>query len=126
VVGIQLFTIRSDTVANGGYLLGTLNITLSTAPVPVAPTFTGFSPTATMLGQPTTFKVTGENFPLTAYGSLANGTCLTPTNRSSSGFTVQCTPGGVAGTQLFSIRSDTVSSGGYLLGTLNITVLAGP
>ena len=126
VAGIQIFTIRSDTVANGGYLLGTLNITVSTTPVPPAPTFTGFSPTATMLGQPTIFTITGTNFPLTAYASLANGTCLTPTNRSSTGFTVQCTPSGVAGTQLFSIRSDTVANGGYLLGSLNITILAGP
>jgi hypothetical protein len=78
-----------------------------------------------MLGLPTIFKVTGENFPLTAYATLANGTCLTPTNRSSAGFSVQCTPGGVAGSQLFTIRSDTVANGGYLLGTLNITVLAG-
>lgn len=88
------------------------------------PVLTGVTPVVAVIGVPATFTVTGQNFPLTASASLANGSCLTPANRAATGFTVVCTPGGVAGDQIMTITSDTVANSGWWIGMQTIAVSA--
>ena len=82
-----------------------------------APLVLSVAPLTATIGDTSTFTVSGLNLPLTTIISIANGSCLTPTNRTASGFTVSCTPGGVAGSQLITISSNTAANGGYWLGT---------
>jgi hypothetical protein len=79
------------------------------------------SPVKAAVGDATTFTVTGQSLPLTATLSLADGYCLAPSSNTATGFTVVCTPGGVAGVQVMTVRSDTVANGGWWVGTQNIT-----
>lgn len=95
--------------------------------LPVAgmtPTVTSVTPAKAVLGEATTFTVTGLNLPLTATLSMADGTCLTPTNQSATGFTVVCTAGGLAGNLVLTVRSDTVANSGWWVGAQTITAAA--
>jgi Protein of unknown function (DUF1566) len=85
------------------------------------PIILSVTPLKAIIGSATTFTVNGLNLPVTAILSIPNGVCLTPTNRTTAGFTVSCTPGGVAGDQLMTISSNTVANNGYWLGTQAIT-----
>jgi hypothetical protein len=78
-----------------------------------------------MLGQPTSFTVIGQNLPLTSLATIAGGTCTTPVNRTSTGFTTQCTPGGLAGSQSMTIWSDLVPIG-WWVGTQAVMVSTAP
>lgn len=86
-----------------------------------SPTVSAVTPVIALAGVPTTFVVTGQNLPLTASASIADGDCLTPVNRTATGFTVVCTPA-LAGNQIVTIRSDTVANGGWWIGMQTITV----
>lgn len=80
-----------------------------------APTITTITPATASIGQATTFTVTGQNLPLTAVMSIAEGVCQTPTNNTPTGFTVVCTPGGVAGSKIVTIKTDTLANGGTVV-----------
>ncbi len=80
----------------------------------LAATVTAVTPVIALLGQPTSFTVIGQNLPLTALASIAGGTCTTPVNRTTTGFTTQCTPGGLAGSQSMTIWSDLVPIGWWI------------
>jgi hypothetical protein len=84
----------------------------------------GVTPTKAVLGEATTYTVTGLNLPLTANLSMVGGVCLTPTNRAATGFTVVCTAGGAVGTQTLTINSDTAANNGWWLGAQTITTTA--
>lgn len=88
------------------------------------PLVIGVTPTKAMLGEATTFTVTGLNLPLTATLSMVGGVCQTPTKRAATGFTVVCTAGGVVGTQILTVNSDTAANNGWWLGTETITTTA--
>lgn len=76
-------------------------------------------------GSPATVTVTGQNLPLTAVMSLAGGSCQTPTNQSAGGFTVVCTPGTAAGSQVATIS--TAASGVTVIdASKTVTVSAAP
>ena len=79
------------------------------------------TPVKAAVGEATKFTVSGMNLPLTATLSLADGYCLTPADNTANGFTVVCTPGGAAGSQVMTVRSDTVANGGWFVGTQTIT-----
>jgi len=91
----------------------------------LAPTVSAVTPVLAMLGQPTSFTVIGQNLPLTALATIAGGTCTTPVNRTSTGFTTLCTPGGLAGSQSMTIWSDLVPIG-WWVGTQAIMVSTAP
>ena len=80
----------------------------------LAATVSAVTPVIALLGQPTTFTVSGQNLPLTALASIAGGTCTTPINRTSTSFTTVCTPGGTAGSQSMTIWSDLVPLGWWI------------
>lgn len=81
----------------------------------VKPVVTGITPLAIKSGITTTFTITGQNLPLTAVMSIADGSCQTPTSRTSSGFVVVCTAGGPAGNKVATIKTDTQAAGGRLI-----------
>lgn len=56
-------------------------------PVPIVRSITPTSATGMVVAS---FTVTGENLPLTSEMSIEDGTCLVPTHRTASGFTVLC------------------------------------
>ena len=91
----------------------------------LAPTVSAVTPVLAMLGQPTSFTVIGQNLPLTALVTIAGGTCTTPVNRTSTGFTTLCTPGGLAGSQSMTIWSD-LTPIGWWVGTQAIMVSTAP
>jgi hypothetical protein len=97
----------------------------STSTAGLAPTVSAVTPVLAMLGQPTSFTVIGQNLPLTALATIAGGTCTTPVNRTSTGFTTQCTPGALAGSQSMTIWSDLVPIG-WWVGTQAIMVSTAP
>lgn len=88
------------------------------------PVVISVAPLTAAIGDASTFTVSGLNLPLTSILTIANGSCLTPTNRTTSGFTVVCTPGGVTGSQLITISSNTAANGGYWLGTQTLAATA--
>lgn len=90
-----------------------------------APTLSALTPVIAMLGQPTTFTVTGQNLPLTAIASIPGGTCTTPLSRSAGGFTTICTPGGVPGSQIVTVLSD-VAPLGWWIGAQAVMVASAP
>ncbi len=89
------------------------------------PLFVTMTPTAAAIGEPTSFTVTGLYLPLTALLSMAGGTCATPVNRTASGFSAACTPGGVAGNQIVTVNTDTLANNGWWLGQQTVAVAAG-
>ncbi len=90
-----------------------------------APIVLSVTPGTAAIGDATSFTVSGLYLPLTATLSIANGVCLTPANHTTSSFTVLCTPGGVAGSQLLTVSSNTAANNGYWLGTQTLTATAG-
>lgn len=82
--------------------------------------FLGVTPVKAVVGEATTYTVTGFNLPLTANLSMVGGICLTPTNRAATGFTAVCTAGGSAGNQTLTINSDTPANNGWWLGAQTI------
>lgn len=95
------------------------------APVSVAtPQVIGVTPAKAMLGEATTFTVTGLNLPLTAVLSMVGGVCQTPTNRTATGFSVVCTAGGQVGSQILTVNSDTAANSGWWVGAQTITTTA--
>lgn len=104
-----VFTIGPATACPSGQ-------TLQNGVCVAVPTITGVTPLTAVLDAPTTFTVTGLNLPLTT--QLVIGTfaeCLTPTNRSSTGFQQTCTPRGTTGSKLLTIMTDSVANGGTVL-----------
>lgn len=93
------------------------------APTPLV---IGVTPTKATLGEATTFTVTGLNLPLTATLSMVGGVCQTPTKRAATGFTVVCTAGGVVGSQILTVNSDTAANNGWWIGAETITTAAAP
>ncbi|MFZ4481405.1 MAG: DUF1566 domain-containing protein [Rhodoferax sp.] len=95
--------------------------------LPVASLTTAFyalTPVTAVIGTATTFTVTGQNLPLTATLTVPDGFCLTPTNRTASGFTDVCTLGGAPGNQIITIRSDTLANNGWWIGQQSISATA--
>jgi hypothetical protein len=91
----------------------------------VRPSVTEISPTTAVAGQASTFTVTGKNLPLTAVLSLADGSCGAPTNRTTTGFAVLCTPGTSTGSRVVTIG--TAATGGTVIdATRTITITAAP
>ncbi len=90
-----------------------------------SPIVLSVKPQTAAIGDATSFTVSGLYLPLTATLSIANGSCLTPTSRTTTGFTVVCTPGGAAGNQLITISSDTAANSGYWLGAQTLAATSG-
>ena len=86
----------------------------------LAPTVTSITPATATIGVATSFIVAGTNLPLTAVLSIADGSCSTPTNRTSTGFTVSCTPGG-SGAKAVSVLAAT---GGVVIDATRILTVA--
>jgi hypothetical protein len=86
----------------------------------------GFTPTTAVAGVATTFTASGANLTLTPSVDLAGGTCTTPTNTSTTGFTVVCTPGSTVGAIVATVNTKTLASGGWWMGMATITVGANP
>ncbi len=82
---------------------------------PVIASVSGVSPAVANLSQATTFTITGQNLPLTSVLSIADATCQTPTNRTATGFTVVCTPGGAAESKVVTVKTDTEANGGVVI-----------
>lgn len=87
-------------------------------------TVASFSSAAAVAGMPTTFTVMGSNFPSTVSVELSGGSCASPTNVSSSSFSVVCTPGQAAGSVYMYVYSKAVTSGGSWLGQQPVTISA--
>lgn len=81
----------------------------------MAPKVTEITPLSAVLNQLTTIKISGQNLPLTSVLSIADATCQTPTNRTATGFTVVCTPGGAAGSKVVTVKTDTEANGGGVI-----------
>ncbi|MDZ7855287.1 hypothetical protein [Sphaerotilus sp.] len=91
----------------------------------MAPTVSSVLPIQVVLNQATPFTITGQNLPLTSVLSIADATCQTPTNRTATGFTVVCTPGGAAGSKVVTVKTDTeVNRGEVINPSKSITVTA--
>ena len=73
---------------------------------------TSVTPTTATAGASTIFTVTGINLPLTSVLNLADGSCAAPTNVSTAGFTVQCTPGSTSGVRTLTVSA---SAGGTVI-----------
>jgi PKD repeat protein len=125
-------TVTHSYAAAGAYVVtltvtdnqGATNIVTATVSVTaLAPSVSGISPTTATVSTLATFTVTGQNLPLTAVMALAGGACQTPSNQSSVAFTVVCTPGAVAGSQIVTI-STAVSGGTVIDASRSITVSA--
>jgi hypothetical protein len=69
-----------------------------------------------------TFTVIGLNLPLTAEMQIAGGTCQTPTDRTTTGFRVLCTPG-VTGSNVVTI---TTASGGTVIDASKTIAVTAP
>jgi len=80
-----------------------------------APTITTIFPPLTTINTTTAFAVTGQNLPLTAVMSIEEATCQTPTNRTTTGFTVVCTMGSTAGSKIATIKTDLQANGGTVI-----------
>jgi hypothetical protein len=89
------------------------------------PIVLSIKPQTAAIGDATSFTVSGLYLPLTATLSIVSGSCLTPTSRTTTGFTVVCTLGGAAGDQLITISSDTAANSGYWLGTQTLAATPG-
>ncbi len=88
-----------------------------------AATVATFSTSSAAANVPTTFTVTGSNFPSTVSAALSSGSCNAPTNVSSSSFSVVCTPASAGATYLY-VYSKPLASGGSWLGQQQLTVSA--
>lgn len=106
----------------GGGTLATNN----TTPTAAAPVVFGFTPKTAVAGVATTFAVSGVNLTLTPSVVLDGGSCDTPTNTSTTGFTVICTPGSSVGAKIVTVNTKTLASGGWWMGTDTLTVSASP
>jgi hypothetical protein len=91
-----------------------------------APVVYGLTPTKAVAGVATTFTASGANLTLTPAVVLAGGSCNTPTNTSTTGFTVVCTPGSAVGDSVATVYTKTLASGGWWMGTATIAVSATP
>jgi len=76
-------------------------------PTQNTPTVTAITPATAAVDVPVTLTVTGQNLPLTAVLTLAEGACQTPTARLSTGFSVVCTPGATAGSKALTVYAST-------------------
>ncbi len=74
-------------------------------PVVQLPAVTSISPTTATLGVPTIFTVSGSNLPLTATLIVQGASCLSPAGNTATGFSQNCTLGGVVGAKTATIVS---------------------
>ena len=85
-----------------------------------------FSPVTAVAGVATTYLVNGANLPATVVVSLAEGSCATPTNVTSTSFSVVCTAGSVAGAKAMMVKTDLDAKGGWWIGQQALVVTAAP
>lgn len=110
-------------VACGGGSSYTGTSSTSSAAAAVVSTF---SPATAVAGVATTYLVNGVNLPTTVVVTLAGGSCATPTNVTTTSFSVVCTAGTAAGTVAMIARNDLESKGGWWIGQQALVVTAAP
>lgn len=82
------------------------------------------APSVAQLNEPTTFSVVGIKLPSTAIMSIADAECLTPVNRTPTGFQQTCTPRGAAGTKAVMVKTNTDANGGVVIdNSLSVDVM---
>jgi FG-GAP-like repeat/FG-GAP repeat len=80
-----------------------------------AATVTAITPTTATLNSPTAFTVTGTNLPLTAVMAIADASCQSPVNNTSTGFQQTCTPLGTVGSKQVTVKTNTGANGGVMI-----------
>lgn len=83
---------------------------------------TNISPLGAGLNMPVTITVTGENLPSTAIFAMADAYCETPTNKTTKGFTIVCTPKGNTGVKPIIVKDK--PKGSVIDDTRSITVIS--
>ena len=114
-IGTSTVSINSNSNVAGGILIGQATIIITNGagsgndPDTGAGTIivTSMTPITAPPGRPTAFTFTGINLPSTVAVTLSGGSCLAPTNVTSTGFAVVCTPGPL-GTAVVTINSNSV------------------
>ena len=83
-------------------------------------------PKAATIGVATTFTIKGANLPSKSVISVADGACNPPVF-IATGFTAVCTPGGIPGDKVVTIKTDTLANGGTVIDASRVvTVSASP
>lgn len=103
--------------APGGSVIDARFITV----VAAASLVSSVTPSSATAGVPALFTVTGDRLPLTATLGFQDGNCDTPTNRTSTGFTLFCTPGS-SGVKTISVLD---SVGGSVIDATRTVTIAG-
>lgn len=98
----------------------------ATQPSVQTPSVQTISPTSAVVGVPVSLTVTGQNLPLTAVMSVGDASCQTPTNRTATGFTVSCTPGGPPGSKVVTVNTDTQANGGTVIDATRSIAVTSP
>lgn len=93
---------------------------------PANATVTSFTPTSAPAGTPTTFTVVGTNIPLKSVVSLPGGVCASPTDITSTGFKVVCTPAATLGFVTAIVNNNLVADGGWWIGQQTLSITAAP
>jgi len=111
----------TDSLGGSTTVVKTINTT------DMAPSVSSINPTLATANVPLTFTVVAQNLPLTAVMSIEEATCLTPTNRTTTGFNVVCTMGSTAGSKIATIKTDLQANGGTVIDaatTITVTAVA--
>lgn len=89
--------------------------------IPPSPVINVIAPLVATIGIPTMFVVQGTNLPLDSALLISNVICLTPVQRTETGFSQKCTPAGTAGIRNVSVVTANTST---ILATKQVALTA--
>ena len=124
--GNKSMIVRHKPLADGGFWLGQQELVVGASPSSGPPLISSFSPKSAVVGVATSYLVKGVNLPSTVNVTLADGSCLAPTDKTSTGFSVVCTAGLNPGTRPMVVRSKAASDGGFWIDSQDVEVTAAP